>query len=69
MTAAQWDDEGHGNVVIVDHGSGSHTFYSHLQDYPVEVGDVVIEGQSIGKVGSTGRLTTLAINLKIQSYS
>lgn len=46
-----------GNVVYVDHGSGVISMYAHLSEILVKPGDVVKQGQTIGKVGSTGRAT------------
>ena len=48
---------GHGNYVLVDHGNGYTTSYSHMQKYLVHRGDRVKRGQVIGLVGSTGRST------------
>ena len=43
-----------GNYVIVDHHNGVYTLYAHLDKVEVSVGNKVVQGQPIGKVGSTG---------------
>ncbi len=46
-----------GNAVIVDHGAGVFTSYSHLSRIHVEVGRRVEKGDVIGLIGATGRAT------------
>lgn len=46
-----------GNTVIVDHGLGVHSAYFHLSSMDVKEGDVVQQGQVIGRVGNTGLST------------
>jgi len=48
---------GYGNYVLIDHGNGYTTSFSHMQKYLVHRGDRVKRGQVIGLVGSTGRST------------
>ena len=40
-----------GNVVIIDHGSGVFSQYSHLSETMVERGDFITQGQLIGAAG------------------
>ena len=46
-----------GNTVFVDHGQGVLTMYCHLSRIDVTSGDVVKEGDVLGLVGATGRVT------------
>ena len=46
-----------GGTVIIDHGFGLNSTYSHLKDMYVRPGDRVTRGGVIGSVGSTGRST------------
>lgn len=47
----------HGTVVLVDHGRGVKTFYSHLAELGVEKGQRVGRGDFIGTQGATGKVT------------
>ena len=43
-----------GNFVVIDHGYGLKTWYAHLSETSVSVGDVVKTSQTIGKTGNSG---------------
>lgn len=47
---------GYGNHVIIDHGNGLKTLYAHMDYLTVGVGDVVDQGEVIGRMGHTGRV-------------
>jgi murein DD-endopeptidase MepM/ murein hydrolase activator NlpD len=53
---AGWNNEGYGNLVIVQNGKYS-TYYAHLSKVPVNVGDQVEAGDVVGISGSTGNST------------
>lgn len=46
-----------GKTVILDHGEGLFSVYAHLDEYLCTVGQQLSQGESIGRVGSTGRST------------
>lgn len=46
-----------GNYVMIDHGSGLYTIYMHASALYVSKDDVVVRGDTIAAVGSTGRST------------
>ena len=48
---------GYGNVVYIDHGNGLTTRYGHLSQIDVTVGQSITRGETLGRVGSTGRST------------
>ncbi|MBD5641963.1 MAG: M23 family metallopeptidase, partial [Desulfovibrio sp.] len=44
----------YGNLIVIDHGLGLMSLYSHLSEIAVQAGDMVARGQIVGKTGSTG---------------
>lgn len=46
-----------GNYVMIDHGDGLYTIYMHASVLYVEKDDIVVRGETIAAVGSTGRST------------
>jgi len=46
-----------GRTLVLDHGSGLLTLYAHLSSIEVEMKATVEAGQSIGRVGASGRVT------------
>lgn len=46
-----------GNLIIIDHGRGLFSAMMHLSKLEVKPGDIVAQGQVIGRIGSTGRST------------
>jgi murein DD-endopeptidase MepM/ murein hydrolase activator NlpD len=56
VASAGWSG-GYGKLVEIDHGNGLSTRYGHLSEIDVSVGQRVRIGQTIGRLGSTGRST------------
>ncbi|MCX5789539.1 MAG: M23 family metallopeptidase [Elusimicrobia bacterium] len=57
---------GYGNVVILRHDQATTSLYAHNSELLVKEGDVVQAGQTIAKLGSTGRSTGPHIHLEIR---
>jgi murein DD-endopeptidase MepM/ murein hydrolase activator NlpD len=47
----------YGSIIVIDHGNDVSTWYAHLSEVSVAVGDQVRVGQKVGAVGSTGLST------------
>jgi murein DD-endopeptidase MepM/ murein hydrolase activator NlpD len=56
VVSAGWSG-GYGKMVEIDHGNGLITRYGHLSAIDVEEGQSIRTGQTVGRVGSTGRST------------
>jgi murein DD-endopeptidase MepM/ murein hydrolase activator NlpD/beta-lactamase regulating signal transducer with metallopeptidase domain len=54
-----------GKTVVLDHGNGWQTLYSHLDAFEVEPGDQVAAGQKIGRVGTTGNSTGPHVHVEL----
>lgn len=54
-----------GNAVWIDHGQGVLSMYGHLSKFSVKKGDTVKQGQKIGEVGATGRVTGPHLHLSL----
>jgi murein DD-endopeptidase MepM/ murein hydrolase activator NlpD len=46
-----------GNTLVIDHGMGIFSSYSHLSEIGVKVGQSVAKGDIVGKSGNTGFVT------------
>jgi murein DD-endopeptidase MepM/ murein hydrolase activator NlpD len=57
-----------GGTIIMDHGHGISTIYSHLETVLVSVGDTINQSDIIGTVGSTGRSTGPHLDFRINWF-
>ena len=55
-----------GNTVILDHGWGVLSSYFHLSAIEVQVGDVVEQGQPIGRIGATGLVSGAHLHWEVR---
>ena len=56
---------GYGNTVILDHGQGYYTVYSHLSDILIEEDQYLRAGDTIGLVGESGSLEGAKLHFEI----
>ncbi len=68
VTMAEEDLYYTGGTIIIDHGHGISTIYSHLDAILVSVGDKINQGNIIGTVGSTGRSTGPHLDFRINWF-
>lgn len=57
---------GYGQYVVVRHGNGTQTLYSHLSQNYVGVGAYVAQGEAIGAMGNTGRSTGTHLHFEVR---
>jgi murein DD-endopeptidase MepM/ murein hydrolase activator NlpD len=62
-----WADDryGYGLLIEINHGDGLKTRYGHNKKLLVNIGDVVVKGQIIARMGSTGRSTGPHVHYEI----
>lgn len=64
--AGGWNG-GYGSYVVVSHGNGSQTLYSHMSKVAAYDGEHVVQGQVIGYVGRTGKATGSHVHFEIRN--
>ncbi|MFM7344011.1 MAG: murein hydrolase activator EnvC family protein, partial [Tagaea sp.] len=57
---------GFGNLLLLRHEGGYVTAYAHADELSVQRGDQVRRGQTIGRVGQTGGVTTPQLHFEIR---
>ncbi len=57
---------GYGTYVVVDHGNGTQTLYAHNSSNSVSVGQTVVAGQAIGRIGNTGKSTGHHVHFEVR---
>ena len=58
-----------GGTVMLDHGHGVTSVFSHLSSVDVEIGSRVSQGDFIGRIGATGRATGPHLDWRVNWFS
>lgn len=62
-------NSGYGNMVTISHSDGTNTIYGYLDTINVNVGQSVLQGEILGKMGSTGDTNEKALHFEIKVSS
>jgi murein DD-endopeptidase MepM/ murein hydrolase activator NlpD len=57
---------GWGTLVVIDHGQGVRTWYAHLSTARVRVGQTVVAGALVGRVGASGKATGPHLHFEVR---
>lgn len=57
---------GYGKYIVISHRNGTQTLYAHLKQILVKVGQSVVQGLTIGQVGSTGNSTGCHVHFEVR---
>jgi len=63
--ASGWNG-GYGNYIVISHANGTQTLYAHNTANWVSIGQYVVQGQTIGTIGSTGRSTGCHVHFEVR---
>ena len=63
---AGYNNGGYGNLIVIQHGNNMKTYYAHLNEIYVNVGDIVKKDEIIGTVGSTGNSTGPQLHFELR---
>jgi murein DD-endopeptidase MepM/ murein hydrolase activator NlpD len=56
----------YGKMIEIDHGNGLVSRYAHCSSLLVKEGDLVVRGQKVGRVGTTGRSTGPHLHFEVR---
>ena len=64
---SNWNENGYGNLIVIDHGNGWQSVYAHLDNYLKYCGDNVDQGEQIGFLGTTGNSTGPHLHFELRN--
>jgi murein DD-endopeptidase MepM/ murein hydrolase activator NlpD len=59
---------GYGRLVVIDHGNGLETYYAHLSRFAVVPGQEIRQGEVLGAVGASGRVTAPHLHYEVRRF-
>ncbi|MBP7653825.1 peptidoglycan DD-metalloendopeptidase family protein [Candidatus Dependentiae bacterium] len=59
---------GYGKVIILKHNQGYSTVYTHLSKFNIKLGEWVDQGELIGAMGVTGRVTGPHLHFEVRRW-
>jgi len=65
VTMAEYSG-GYGKIVVISHGNGLDSRYAHLSKFDVIAGQEIRQGEILGRVGSTGRVTAPHLHYEVR---
>jgi len=68
VISAKWGG-GYGNLVIINHGNNTQTYYAHLHEINVTRGQEVTRDEPLGLVGSTGVSTGPHLHFEVRLHN
>ena len=69
VTYAGNELKGYGNLVLVRHSNGYVTAYAHASELAVKRGETIKRGQTLGKAGQTGDVSSPQVHFEIRQGS
>lgn len=67
VESVKFDSHGYGNIITLMHSNNIKTSYSHLSSVLVKPGQIITQGTSVGKIGSTGLSSGTHLHFEIMS--
>ena len=66
VTRVENKKRGYGKNITIEHGFGYQTLYAHMETISINKGDIVVKGQSLGTVGSSGTSTAPHLHYEVR---